>query len=413
MTLELFASEDFSFASSRKSALDHLSDFVPKAGRYARDRNKVGSIHSSVSRLSPAIRHRLITEDECCEALRKRFADSTIEKFIQEVYWRRYWKSWLSLRPQVWTNYLNELSIFCSDSKYDELLERASICEEGKSSIAVMNYFARELISTGYLHNHARMWFAGWWIHVERLPWQLGADFFMRHLLDADPASNTLSWRWVAGLQTPGKTYLPRRSNIERYLDQDILANHCAGLDQLESVKAWLPAWAGREPVTCKHLPDVPEVGENGLGVWVHEEDMLPEYSPLREINSEYLLVAGNVSSWSRLSISKQRIEWTKSALRDTYLRATEQFTVKVSLETTCPLHDAVSHWAKKHSLKQVVAMRPEVGPLADMIPSLRATLKGEGVQLLLLDRSQDRNLRSFATDGFFGFWKRVCAMGV
>ena len=85
MTLELFPSEEFTFASSRKSALDQLNDFVPKAGRYARDRNKVGSIHSSVSRLSPAIRHRLITEDECCEALRKRFADSTIEKFIQEV----------------------------------------------------------------------------------------------------------------------------------------------------------------------------------------------------------------------------------------------------------------------------------------------------------------------------------------
>ena len=413
MTLELFPSEEFTFASSRKSALDQLNDFVPKAGRYARDRNKVGSDHSSVSRLSPAIRHRLITEDECCDAPRKRFARSTIDKFIQEVYWRRYWKLWLSLRPHVWTNYLNELSNFCSNSKYDELLERASICEEGKSSISVMNYFARELISTGYLHNHARMWFAGWWIHVERLPWQLGADFFMRHLLDADPASNTLSWRWVAGLQTPGKTYLPRRSNIERYLDKDILADHCAGLDQLESPQVWHPAWAGREPVTYEHLPDTPEIGENGLGIRIHEEDMLPEYSPLREINSEYLLVSGNVSAWSRLSISQQRIEWTKSALRDTYLRATEQFTGKVSLETTRPILDAVPSWAEKHSLKQVVAMRPAVGPLADMISDLRVTLKGKGIELLLLDRLQDRSLRRFATGGFFGFWKKVCALGV
>ena len=82
---------------------------------------------------------------------------------------------------------------------------------KGMGPVAVMNGFARELVETGYLHNHSRMWFAGYWVHVARLPWQLGAKFFQDHLLDFDPASNTLSWRWVAGLQTPGKTYLPRR----------------------------------------------------------------------------------------------------------------------------------------------------------------------------------------------------------
>ena len=50
------------------------------------------------------------------------------------------------------------------------------------------------------MHNHVRMWFASIWIFTLNLPWQLGADFFMQHLLDGDPASNTLSWRWVAGI---------------------------------------------------------------------------------------------------------------------------------------------------------------------------------------------------------------------
>ncbi len=74
-----------------------------------------------------------------------------------------------------------------------------------------------ELTDTGYLHNHARMWFPSIWIFTLRLPWQLGADFFLRHLLDGDPASNTLSWRWVAGLHTQGKLYLARPENIARY----------------------------------------------------------------------------------------------------------------------------------------------------------------------------------------------------
>jgi deoxyribodipyrimidine photo-lyase len=65
----------------------------------------------------------------------------------------------------------------------------------------------QELVETGYLHNHARMWFASIWIFTLRLPWELGADFFLRHLLDGDAASNTLSWRWVAGLHTKGKHY--------------------------------------------------------------------------------------------------------------------------------------------------------------------------------------------------------------
>ena len=60
------------------------------------------------------------------------------------------------------------------------------------------------------------MWFASIWIHTLNLPWQLGADFF-KNLLDGDPASNTLSWRWVAGLHTQGKCYLATENNIKKF----------------------------------------------------------------------------------------------------------------------------------------------------------------------------------------------------
>ena len=68
-----------------------------------------------------------------------------------------------------------------------------------------------------YLHNHTRMWFASIWIFTLNLPWQLGAEFFMKHLFDGDAASNTLGWRWVAGIQTQGKNYLATEWNIKKF----------------------------------------------------------------------------------------------------------------------------------------------------------------------------------------------------
>jgi deoxyribodipyrimidine photo-lyase len=88
---------------------------------------------------------------------------------------------------------------------------------EGRTGIAAFDTFACDLVRHGYLHNHARMWFASIWIFTLKLDWELGADFFLRHLRDGDAASNTLSWRWVAGLHTKGKTYLARADNIARF----------------------------------------------------------------------------------------------------------------------------------------------------------------------------------------------------
>ena len=67
------------------------------------------------------------------------------------------------------------------------------------------------------MHNHARMWFASIWIFTLKLPWQLGAEFFLKHLYDGDAASNTLGWRWVAGIQTQGKNYLASEWNIKKF----------------------------------------------------------------------------------------------------------------------------------------------------------------------------------------------------
>ncbi len=339
---ELFTHQASSFAATRKDALAQLDAFIPFAGRYARDRNHVIPSHTNVSKLSPAIRHRLILESECAAAPLRRYAASTVEKFTQEVYWRRYWKSWLSLRPQIWTQYLNELTALQNDPAQETIRSRAARCEGGESPIAIMNHFARELVETGYLHNHARMWFAGWWIHIERLPWQLGADFFLRHLLDGDPASNTLSWRWVAGLQTPGKTYLPRRSNLEKYLPPDVLKTHHEGLEILEHPQALILPADERPAITRPSLPPTASLHAGKIGIWIHEEDLLIEQSPLRSLNPKSIIATRDTATWKRFRYPKVKITWLQTAIDDGAKRASNAFGIEAKVSGDASIAEAL-----------------------------------------------------------------------
>jgi len=404
----LFPSPTPVFAATRAAALDQLDAFIPSAGRYASNRNHVLPGHTNVSRLSPAIRHRLILESECATAPLKRYAASTVEKFTQEVYWRRYWKNWLSLRPQVWTDYLDQLAAIQNDPHAEATRVRAARCEAGEGPIAIMNHFTRELLETGYLHNHARMWFAGWWIHIERLPWQLGADFFLRHLLDGDPASNTLSWRWVAGLQTPGKTYLPRRSNLEKYLSPEILEMHQKGMEFLDQPQAIILPTEVRPVITRPSLPPTPPLRDGRLGIWIHEEDLLIEQSPLASLKPSAILATGDTATWNRFRYPERKINWLRSALDDTARRAGSAFEIEAQFHSDSSVSNALLRWASEHQLQQIAAMRPEIGPLHDQCIELQIALTKKGVELILFDRPQDLALRPLATAGFFGFWEKM-----
>ena len=201
--------EPLAFLPTRAAALARLEEFLPAAGRYAAERNFVRAGHQDVSRLSPWVQKRLLLESEIVAAATRRWSFPAVEKFVQEVYWRTYWKGWLEQRPAAWSRWCEAVPRLRSSLNAEERTAwEAAI--GGKTGIAGFDAWAQELVATGYLHNHARMWFASIWIFTLRLPWELGAAFFFEHLLDGDVASNTLSWRWVAGLQTPGKTYLAR-----------------------------------------------------------------------------------------------------------------------------------------------------------------------------------------------------------
>jgi len=205
------------FGTSRASAIEKLNNFIEQnLFEYSRLRNfDYGPDNrSNISCLSPYITHGIISELEVIKKSLNKFSFSKNEKFIQEVLWRTYWKGWLELRPAVWTDYLNELKKIREEFKDNADYKKAI---EGNTNIECFNEWVNELKENNYLHNHARMWFASIWVFTLDLPWQLGAEFFMKHLYDGDAAANTLGWRWVAGIQTQGKNYLASEWNIKKF----------------------------------------------------------------------------------------------------------------------------------------------------------------------------------------------------
>jgi len=205
------------FEASREKAIEKLNHFIENnLTDYSKLRNfDLGPEgRSNVSCLSPYITHGIISEKEIIKKSLDKFSFAKNEKFIQEVLWRTYWKGWLELRPNVWNDYLIELKKIREDFKDNKEYLNAI---EGKTNIECFNYWVNELKENNYLHNHTRMWFASIWIFTLELPWQLGAEFFMKHLYDGDAASNTLGWRWVAGIQTQGKHYLASEWNIKKF----------------------------------------------------------------------------------------------------------------------------------------------------------------------------------------------------
>ena len=205
------------FGTSRASAIEKLNNFVEQnLFEYSRLRNfDYGpNNRSNISCLSPYITHGIISELEVIKKSLDKFSFSKNEKFIQEVLWKTYWKGWLELRPAVWTDYLNELKKIREEFKDNADYKKAI---EGDTNLECFNEWVKELKENNYLHNHARMWFASIWVFTLELPWQLGAEFFLKHLYDGDAAANTLGWRWVAGIQTQGKNYLASEWNIKKF----------------------------------------------------------------------------------------------------------------------------------------------------------------------------------------------------
>ena len=205
--------------ASKASSLEKLNYFLSEnLNRYENSRNfDFGPQNQKiVSCLSPYITHRVLLEYDIIKEVISTNTPKNSEKFVQEILWRIYWRGWLETHSEVWTDFVDETTSLYHQENYNQH-ENYNCAVNGETEIDFFNSWVKELKNENYLHNHTRMWFASIWIFTLELPWQLGAAFFLKHLLDGDSASNTLSWRWVAGLQTKGKNYIAKKWNIEKY----------------------------------------------------------------------------------------------------------------------------------------------------------------------------------------------------
>ena len=199
--------------TDRRHSIDKMTDWMPNAASsYQSSRNYDLDGKQTTSRLSESISVGILSEMDVIDCAKRLNISMKNNKFIEEIFWRVYFRGYFETRPSVWTHYTKNLN-----SHFQKLPKYYDIALRGETEIECFNAWINQLKETGYLHNHTRMWFASIWIFTLDLPWELGADLFMRYLNDADEASNTLSWRWVAGLHTSKKPYVARASNIFKY----------------------------------------------------------------------------------------------------------------------------------------------------------------------------------------------------
>ncbi len=394
------------FEPTRAAGLARLAAFAPKAGRaYANHRNEDTGTgpRGNVSMLSPYLRHRLITEREVLEAVLARHTPEAAEKFIQEVCWRTYWKGWLEMRPDVWRHYTEDVTrLRASAAKDGELSRRLHAAETGQTGLACHDAWVSELIETGYLHNHARMWFASIWVYTLRLPWQLGADLFMRHLHDGDPAANTLSWRWVCGLQTAGKTYLARSDNIERYTN-----GRFAPHGEL----------AGDAPpvVDTYELPRMTKIGAAGrlapgqrVALIVSEDDLSPESWPVPA--QSVAAVIGLRTVGGATAASANVTAFREAALADAMARAQAAFSCPVLVQpaSSAASTEHILAFTSKSGADAFVTMDAPVGPTADLVRPHLASFAKSGWPVTRLRRDWDDMLWPHATHGFFRLKEKI-----
>lgn len=196
----------------RAAAEEVLARIEPD--RYAATRNHLGG---KVTRLGPYIRYGILSLAEVrAAALAKVLEPGRIAKFVQELAWRDYWQRlYAQLGGGIWEDRGPYKTGFGPEAYAEEL---PADIERGATGLVCIDSFSRELRETGYLHNHARLWMAAYMIHWRRIRWRAGARWFLEHLLCGDPASNNLSWQWVASTGSH-KPYYFNRENLEKHTD--------------------------------------------------------------------------------------------------------------------------------------------------------------------------------------------------
>ena len=370
------------FETSRAKALEKLNHFIENnLSDYSKLRNfDFGPDNrSNTSCISPYITHGIINEREVIEKSLSKFSFSKNEKFIQEVLWRTYWKGWLELRPSVWIDFLNELKKirieFRDNKNYNNALE-------GNTNIECFNEWVNELKETNYLHNHARMWFASIWVFTLDLPWQLGAEFFMKHLYDGDAASNTLGWRWVAGIQTQGKHYLASEWNIKKFTN-----NRFSNFKLSENVP---PKVSDKiYSVINQNFNNSQDIENKSLLIF--DNNLSFEITDFQNNEFKKVLLVSNNNENRSIKLSEKVLNFKSKLIEDQKKRLKEN-------SINCEIIDISEI---KNTNNEIIALYPTIGENLDY-------LNLNNLKIEFLYRKLDQYSWQYCNKGFFNFKKYI-----
>ena len=347
---------------------------------YSSKRNfDFGPPHTNVSNLSPYINRRYFDEVKVLQIALKHNKIDKIEKFVQEVFWGTYWKGWLESHPWIYDDYQNEY-------QYPET--------PLSTGIKCFDHWTEELVETGYLHNHARMWYASIWIFTLNKPWKLGANFFKRHLLDWCPASNTLGWRWVAGLHTVGKNYLARAENINFYTNKKFNPEN-----QLNEKANPIIS----DVFIKKSVDTIPNnssdiISMKEIGLVLNNNDL----------SLNYLFEKKNIINHCCIFFQEDKNNIKSKLVRSFEQKLVEKIINNHSNFKLIENFDELILWAKRKKIKNLIFPYENVGNTIFKKKVLLKRLNKENINFTFYMRDWDRHAYPHASKGFFNFKKNI-----
>ncbi len=365
------------FTTSKEKLIQNLNEFSKnELVNYSFERNfDYGPPHNNVSKISPYLNKKFITEEEVVDIITKYNSIKTLNKFIEEIFWGTYWRGWLEAHPWIYDHYIK--------SRDDQKNLK-------KTGIKCFDYWKEELFETGYLHNHSRMWFASIWIFTLGYSWQSGAKLFEDNLLDYCPASNTLSWRWVAGLQTKNKPYIARADNIKFYTK-----NRFNPKDQInENIFSSFDFDETHNPLECKFSDYNDLKQKNDLCVILNNND-LSLNKVLEEIKLDYRCVLFKSPQKNKLKNKFQSQIYNDICSRNREIIIIESF-------------QQMLEWLRINKIKNILFPYETVGKKLFNDPQFLNQLKSLKISYLFYLRKWDRNAFPFATKNFFKFKKHI-----
>ena len=367
------------FETSRSEALEKLNNFIDNdILNYNSKRNFDFGVKNrkNVSCLSPYLTHRLITEYETAKQVLKKHPFQKVDKYIQEIFWRVYWKGWLELRPKVWSDFIEDLKSIEENENYLK-------ATEGETEIECFNDWVKELKNFNYLHNHTRMLFASIWVFTLGLPWQKGAEFFMKHLYDGDAASNTLSWRWVAGIQTKGKNYLARSWNISKFTN-----NRYKNVKLNENA---LPITDNREyKISNIQINRSEDINDHLI---VFENEMNIDFLELRKYKKIYTVLLDNKNR--SVKLSSKVMDYKKNVIKSQF--------VENNYESELLDENGLIEFVK--NCKSFDAIYPSIG---ENYTFLKRMIKSNDLNVNFITRKEDEFCWKFSNKGYFNFKSNI-----